>query len=191
MPVAFDCNCGTRWFSPPEIACPRCGPTVACRPDPIVWSIGQVPGTSIFLSGQMRDDDRFGELVSSGIELFVDVAGGAPYVWRPDEGAVRSLGVRYLRIDGVEDINTDLPDFAFDAAAEALEEARHGVQALFFCAAGLKRSPHLLFGVLRSWGYDATRAWDAVVSARPFVDPWDPYLASAERWLSARNGCGA
>jgi hypothetical protein len=188
MPVAFDCDCGIRWFSPPEIACPRCGPEVACKPDPIVWSVGQVPETSVFLSAQMRDGERFVELVRAGIELFVDVAGAAPYVWRPDEGEVRLLGVRYLRIDGVEDINTDLPDFAFDAVAEALEAARQGVQALFFCAAGLKRSPHLLYGVLRSWGYDAKPAWDAVISARPFVDPWDPYLASAERWLAAKNG---
>jgi hypothetical protein len=59
---------------------------------------------------------------------------------------------------------------------------------LVFCAAGLKRSPHLLYGVLRSWGYGAKPAWDAVTSARPFVDPWDAYLAAAERWLAARNG---
>jgi len=162
VPVAFDCSCGIRWWSPPDVACLRCGHEVACEPDPIVWSIGQVPGTSVFISAQMRDDERFAELVGSGIERFVDVAGGAPYVWRPDAGMVRSLGVRYLRIDGVEDLKVDLPDFAFDAAAAALEEARLGISTLFFCAAGLKRSPHLLYGVLRSWGYDAKSAWDAV-----------------------------
>ena len=187
VPVAFDCSCGIRWWSPPDVACLRCGHEMACEPDPIVWSIGQVPGTSVFISAQMRDDERFAELVGSGIERFVDVAGGAPYVWRPDAGMVRSLGVRYLRIDGVEDLKVDLPDFAFDAAAAALEEARRGISTLFFCAAGLKRSPHLLYGVLRSWGYDAKSAWDAVTAARPFVDPWDPYLASAERWLADRN----
>lgn len=186
--MAFDCTCGVRWWSPPDVTCPHCGHEVACRPDPIVWSVGRVPGTSIFLSAQMRDEKRFGELVRSGIEVFADVAGGAPYIWRPSAGMVRSFGVRYLRIDGVEDLNVDLPDFAFDAATAALEEARRGISTLFFCAAGLKRSPHLLFGVLRSWGYDAKSAWSAVIAARPFADPWDPYLASAERWLAARNG---
>ena len=190
MPVAFDCVCGSRWWSPPEIACPRCGPEVASTPDPIVWSVGQIPDTPVFLSGHLRNDERFVELVGSGIEVFVDVAGGAPYVWRPDEDAVASSGTRYIRIDGVEDNNIDLPDFAFDAVATALEDARRGVRTLVFCAAGLKRAPHLLYGVLRSWGYDAKPAWDAVISARPFVDPWQAYLAAAERWLAARDGLG-
>ncbi|MGD0273757.1 MAG: hypothetical protein ABSB96_08525 [Gaiellaceae bacterium] len=188
MPVAFDCACGSRWWSPPEIACPRCGPEVASIPDPVVWSVGQIPGTSVFISGHLRNDERFMELVGLGIEVFVDVAGSAPYVWRPDGEAVASSGARYTRIVGVEDTNTDLPDFAFDAVAAALGDARQGVRTLVFCAAGLKRSPHLLYGVLRSWGYGVKPAWDAVIAARPFVDPWDPYLASAERWLTARNG---
>lgn len=58
------------------------------------------------------------------------------------------------------------------------------------CAAGLKRSPHLLYGVLRSWGYGAKPAWDAIIAARPFVDLWETYLAAAERWLAARHGSG-
>ncbi len=191
MPVAFDCACGARWWSPPDIACSRCGPAVASVPDPIVWTVGRVPGTSISLSAQMRDDERFRELVNSGMELFVDVAGGAPYIWRPNEKVIRRAGVRYLRIDGVEDINTDLPDFAFDTVAEALEEARRGVATLLFCAAGLKRSPHLLYGVLRSWGHAAKPSWDSIIAARPFVDPWGPYLASADRWFATKNECGA
>jgi hypothetical protein len=142
----------------------------------------------VFLSAQVRDEKRFAELIRSGLEVFVDVAGGAPYVWRSDEGAVRRAGVRFLRIDGVEDVNTDLPNFAFDAVAAALEETSQGVPTLLYCAAGLKRSPHLLYGVLRSWGHGAKSAWDAVIAARPFVDPWGPYLASAERWLVARDG---
>jgi hypothetical protein len=161
---------------------------VASTPDPIVWSVGKIPGTSVFLSGHLRNDGRFTELVGSGIEVFVDVAGNAPYVWRPDEEAITSSGARYVRIDGVEDTNIDLPDFAFDAVAAALDDTRRGVSTLLFCAAGLKRSPHLLYGVLRSWGYDVQSAWEAIVVARPFVDPWDPYLASAERWLAVRNG---
>lgn len=190
MPVAFDCACGSRWWSPPEIACPRCGPDVASTPDPVVWSVGQIPDTSVFLSGHLRNDERFMELVGSGIEVFVDVAGSAPYVWRPDEEAVASSGARYVRIDGVEDNNIDIPDFAFDAVAAALADARQGVRTLVFCAAGLKRSPHLLYGVLRSWGYGTTSAWDAVIAARPFVDPWERYLAAAERWLAARSEPG-
>jgi hypothetical protein len=164
---------------------------VASIPDPVVWSVGQIPGTSVFLSAHLRDRERFAELVGLGIQVFVDVAGDAPYVWRPDEGELTSAGVRYVRIDGVEDINIDLPDFAFDEVAAALIDARQGVLTLVFCAAGLKRSPHLLYGVLRSWGYDPKPAWEAIISARSFVDPWDPYLASAERWLAARREPGA
>jgi hypothetical protein len=191
VPVAFDCACGTRWWSPPDVACSRCGPAVASTPDPIVWSVGQIPGTSVFLSGHLRNDERFTELVRSGIEVFVDVAGSAPYVWRPNEEAIASAGARYVRINGVEDTNVDLPDFAFDAVAAALEDARRGAQTLLFCAAGLKRSPHLLYGVLRFWGHDTRSAWEAITTARPFVDPWDAYLTAAERWLVARNGFDA
>lgn len=187
MPVAFDCPCGQRWWSPPDVACSRCGPGVASIPDPVVWSVGQIPGTSAFLSGHLRNDERFSELVGSGIEVFVDVAGNAPYVWRPSEEAIAVSGTRYIRIDGVEDTNIDLPEFAFEAVAAALKDVRHGVRTLVFCAAGLKRSPHLLYGVLRSWGYEVESAWKAIITARPFVDPWDPYLVSAERWLAARR----
>ena len=123
-------------------------------PDPVVWSLGRVPGTAISLSAQIRDGECFAELARTGLKLFVDVAGEAPYVWRPGENTIQKAGVRYLRIDRVEDTNVDLPDFAFEAAAEMLEEARDGLPTLFFCAAGLKRSPHLLYGVLRVWGYD-------------------------------------
>jgi hypothetical protein len=163
---------------------------VASTPDPIVWSVGQIPGTSVFLSGHLRNDERFMELVGLGIEVFVDLAGSAPYVWRPDDAAIARSGACYIRIDGVEDTNIDLPDFAFDAVAAALGDARRGVRTLVFWAAGLKRSPHLVYGVLRSWGYGVEPAWDAVIAARPFVDPWDRYLAAAERWLAAQGGRG-
>ena len=65
------------------------------------------------------------------------------------------------------------------------------MQTLVFCAAGLKRSPHLMYGVLRFWGYDVESAWEAIVADRPFVDPWERYLAAAERWLATRSGPGA
>jgi hypothetical protein len=186
VPVGFDCPCGHRWWSPPDIHCPTCGPGIAAQPDPIVWSLSAVPGTSLYLSGHLRTTERFQELVAAGIEVFVDIAGAAPYVWRPSDEAIAQAGVRYECVDGVEDTNLDLPDRAFEAVAGALEEARTGRPTLVFCAAGLKRSPHLLYGVLRSWGYDQAGAWDAIVTARPFVDPWQPYLDAAERWLAGR-----
>jgi hypothetical protein len=46
--------------------------------------------------------------------------------------------------------------------------------------------PHLLYGVLRACGSDASTAWDTVATARPFVDPWQPSLDAAERWLPRR-----
>lgn len=181
MPVAFDCPCGTRWWSPPQIECPACGPTVTAVPDPIVWSVGTVPGTTISISAQLRDRDRFEELVAAGAETFVDVAGAAPYVWRPAPSEIEAAGVEYVRVDGVEDLNVDLPAFAFDAVHDVLAADR---RTLVFCAAGLKRSPHLVYGVLRRRGLDPQGAWDAVAAARPFADRWQPYVDAAERWLA-------
>lgn len=154
----------------------------------MIWSVSAIRGTRLALSAQMRDVTRFRELVGAGIELFVDVAGDRHYVWRPDAAEISRHGVEYVRIDGVEDTNVDLPEFAFDRVAESLElSAAAGRRALVFCAAGLKRSPHLLYGVLRSWRWDADAAWAAIVEARPFVDAWAPYLDSAERWAAARS----
>jgi hypothetical protein len=158
-----------------------------CEPDPIIWTLSRIDGTSLYLSGQMRTPERFLEIVRAGIGLFVDIAGGAPYVWRPSEEAVAEAGVEYVLVEGVEDTNIDLPDHAFDAVAEALRKSRTGRPSLVFCAAGLKRSPHLVYGLLRSWGYAAQDAWGAVVAARPFVDPWPPYIAAGERWAAARG----
>jgi hypothetical protein len=188
VPVAFDCECGRRWVSPPEIHCADCGPFSTATPDPVIWSLDAVPGTSIFLSGQMRDGDRFASLLGQGIERFVDVAGAAHFVWRPDAGAIARSGATYVEVSGVEDTNVDLPDSAFDRVLEALAPSRAAAQpTLLFCAAGLKRSPHLLYGVLRAWGEDAETAWRTVTAARPIVDPWQPYLDAAERWLAARS----
>lgn len=185
MPVAFDCECGSRWWSPPDVGCVSCGPGGSSTPDPVVWSVDRVPGTDWFLSAQLRDRNRFAEIVSLGISSFIDVAGGASYVWRPTQEEIVERGVRYIRIDGVEDTNVGLPDFAFDQVAAALVDAETMRQgALLFCAAGLKRSPHLLYGVLRSRGHDRDSAWATLATARPFVDAWHPYLNAAERWVA-------
>src|SRR5437763_1180206 len=160
MPVAFECECGNRWWSPPDVGCASCGPVATSVPDPIVWSVDRLPGTDVFLSAQLRDRERFAEIVAMGITSFVDIAGGAHYVWRPTEHEIAEAAVSYAVVAGVEDTNRDLPDFAFEHVASALREAGDKKQrTLVFCAAGLKRSPHLLFGVLRSWGLDAERAW--------------------------------
>jgi hypothetical protein len=132
----------------------------------------------------MRDPERFDSLVAAGFERFVDIAGAGHFVWRPDEATVARSRVEYLRIDGVEDTNVDLPDFAFDEVTAAIDGDR---RTLVFCASGLKRSPHLVYGALRRTGLDEDRAWAAVVEARPFVDRWEPYVAAAERWLAARS----
>jgi protein tyrosine phosphatase (PTP) superfamily phosphohydrolase (DUF442 family) len=129
----------------------------------------------------MRDSERFDGFVREGFVSFVDVAGDATYVWRPDEGAVDAAGVAYTRLP-LEDTNADLPDHAFASVAEALDSADGNV--LLFCAAGLKRAPHLLYGVLRARGNDREAAWGLVAAARPIAEPFAPYIASAERWSS-------
>ena len=102
-------------------------------------------------------------------------------MWRPGPDAVRDARVEYARIP-VEDTNVDLPDDAFASVSEALGQARRKV--LVFCAAGLKRSPHLLYGVLRARGHDAAAAWSMIATARPFAERFDPYIVSAERWAA-------
>jgi hypothetical protein len=190
MPVAFDCECGQRWWSPPDVTCTVCGPSATATPDPVIWSVDRIQlpwRDGIFLSAQLRDAARFAEVAALGIRVFVDVAGGAPYVWRPSADEIAAAGVTYVEIAGVEDLNTDLPPFAFRRVAEALGHAVATEQkTLLFCAAGLKRSPHLLYGVLRSWRFTPRSAWKAIVDARPFVDPWQPYLEAAERWVATR-----
>lgn len=186
MPVRFDCQeCGEPWWTPPANGCPRCGYGAVATPDPVIWTVGQLPGSRVFLSAQLRDAERFATFVRNGIRVFVDVAGDAPYVWRPDPTAVKSARVIYTRIRGVEDTNIDLPDAAFEAVAEALEDARRrATNTLLFCAAGLKRSPHLLYGALRRQGLSKVASWDAVRAARPFVEQFEPYVAAAERWAT-------
>src|SRR6266542_2961581 len=148
MPVAFDCECGNRWWSPPDVGCRICGPSATSVPEPVVWSVDRVPGTDVFLSGQLRDRDRFAQLIAMGLKVFVDVAGGAHSVWRPSADEIAAADVSYVEIAGIEDTNTDLPDFAFERVAQALAaSASRGERALVFCAAGWKRAPHLLYGV--------------------------------------------
>jgi hypothetical protein len=187
MPIAFDCECGIRWWSPPQLGCPTCGTNGTSVPDPVIWRIGRVPGTKISITAQMRDAERFSALVQEGYEVFVDIAGTLRHVWRPREDETVSAGVNYVLIDGVEDLNVDLPDFAFDRVAEAVA---HDRRALVFCAAGLKRSVHLVYGVLRSRGMAGEASWSAVEAARPFADRWEPYIAAAERWTRSAFGRG-
>src|SRR5947207_12526836 len=144
MPVRFDCQtCGEPWWAPPANGCPRCGYWATATPDPIVWTVGQIPRTQIFLTGQMRDPGRFHDFVRRGFGTFVDVAGDAAYVWRPDADMIDAAGIRYVRIP-LEDDNVDLPDEAFARVAAVLESASG--DTLVFCAAGLKRAPHLPYG---------------------------------------------
>jgi protein tyrosine phosphatase (PTP) superfamily phosphohydrolase (DUF442 family) len=186
MPVRFDCQtCGEPWWAPPGNGCPTCGYDAVATPDPIIWSCGQVPGTRIFVTGQMRDANRFAGFVGDGFRTFVDVAGDAAYVWRPDETAIRAAGVAYTRIP-LEDTNVELPGRAFAAVRDALEAATG--DTLLFCAAGLKRAPHLLYGVLLGRGYEPRHAWRLVAAARPMTEQFAPYIADAERWATTARG---
>jgi protein tyrosine phosphatase (PTP) superfamily phosphohydrolase (DUF442 family) len=185
VPVRFDCNtCGSAWWAPPANGCPRCGYDATATPDPIIWRTGRVPGTNIFISGQMRDPERFAQFVSEGFRTFVDVAGDAAYIWRPDEATIRAAGVAYTRIP-LEDTNVELPAPAFTAVREALDGATG--DTLLFCAAGLKRAPHLLYGVLRGRGHRPDRAWALVSAARPMTDQFAPYIGDAERWARVQR----
>ena len=71
----------------------------------------------VWITGQMWNPARFACFLTRGISTFVDVAGDARYVWRPDNEAIDTAGVVYVRIP-LEDTNVDLPDVAFDAVRE-------------------------------------------------------------------------
>lgn len=141
-------------------------------------------GTPVTITGQMRNPARFGCFLACGFRTFVDAAGDADYVWRPDPDDVAAARVTYVRIP-IEDTNVDLPDTAFEAVASALDGAEGDV--LLFCAAGLKRAPHLLYGVLRARGDGPADAWGRVQAARPMTDRFQPYIDAAERWAHART----
>ena len=127
------------------------------------------------------DPARFACFLARGISTFVDVAGDARYVWRPDDEAIDAAGIVYVRIP-LEDTNVDLPNAAFDAVRDALDGADG--ETLLFCAAGLKRAPHLLYGVLRARGHGGQHAWELIRQARPMTDRFEPYIAAAERWAA-------
>jgi protein tyrosine phosphatase (PTP) superfamily phosphohydrolase (DUF442 family) len=186
MPVRFDCQtCGEPWWAPPANGCPRCGYDARAIPDPIIWTCGQVPGTRLSITGQMRNPVRFDCFLARGISTFVDVAGDAHYVWRPDDETIEFAGVTYVRIP-LEDTNVDLPDAAFDAVAAVVDRSDEDV--LLFCAAGLKRAPHLMYGVLRARGHEPAEAWTLVKAARPITEQFDPYIEAAERWAATARG---
>jgi len=186
VPVRFDCQtCGEPWWAPPANGCPRCGYEARATPDPIIWTYGHVEGTRVWITGQMRTPPRFDGFVLRGFGTFVDVAGDAHYVWRPDEETIESAGVTYVRIP-LEDTNVDLPDTAFDAVASVVDQAEGEV--LLFCAAGLKRAPHLLYGVLRMRGHETDDAWALVNAARPMTGRFEPYIDAAERWAATARG---
>jgi protein tyrosine phosphatase (PTP) superfamily phosphohydrolase (DUF442 family) len=186
MPVRFDCHtCGEPWWAPPGNGCPRCGYDARATPDPVIWTCGQLAGMPVWITGQMRNPARFACFLTRGISTFVDVAGDARYVWRPDGEAIAAAGIEYVRIP-LEDTNVDLPDAAFDAVRDALDGANG--EALLFCAAGLKRAPHLLYGVLRGRGHGPKQAWELIRQARPMTDRFEPYIVAAERWVATTRG---
>ncbi len=90
----------------------------------------------------------------------------------------------YVRIP-LEDTNVDLPNAAFDAVRDALNGADG--ETLLFCAAGLKRAPHLLYGVMRARGHGPQQAWELISQARPMTDRFEPYIAAAERWAATSS----
>ena len=73
---SLDCQtCGEPWWAPPANGCPRCGYDARAIPDPVIWTCGQVLGTPVWITGQMRNPARFACFLARGISTFVDVAG--------------------------------------------------------------------------------------------------------------------
>lgn len=187
MPVEFTCDrCGRNWYSPPGTGCETC-PGAKSTPDPVVWNVGLVRGTNILISAHLRSWERFQRLILDGVTTMIDVAGDPTqeYVWRPSDSDIRQNFLQYELIENVVDDNIALPAHAFDRVHQILSEsADNGYYTLLFCAAGLKRSPHLLYGHLRRLGHDSSEAWRLVQEARPMASIWPPYIESAEKWVA-------
>jgi len=90
--------------------------------------------------------------------------------------------VQYKLI-GLDDFNAPLPEQqvrdAVDYAAGAL--LRPSAKVYVHCAAGLKRSPAIVYGILLMCGMDPSQAWALVKKARGAV--FATYVGSVDRAL--------
>lgn len=192
-PIQFVCQkCEEPWETP-LTGCPRCdngsgyGPAITpATPDPVIWSIGVVPGYPILLSAHLRDQQRFISLTSTlRLRGVVDVAADPEgyYVWRPTPEEFAHQRVRHHLIENVWDNNVGLEPHAFDKVYRVLRlYVALGDNVLLHCSAGLKRAPHLLYGCLLKEGLEPNDAWHRVKEARPFASPYEPYVKSAHEW---------
>lgn len=97
---------------------------------------------------------------------------GAPALYAP-------LGIRYHRTPMVDDGSQKPPATYVDAVsfiARAL--ARPGTKVFVHCAAGMYRSPSVVYAALRAMGYSADDAWRTVRAGRSIAEP--QYLPGAE-----------
>lgn len=190
-PVRFDCEgCGIPWFVPGQTGCDTCGPGTPAVVDERVWELSYFPALPFYLTGHLRDEDRFKYIVGLGVKVVIDVAGDpdGTFVWRPSSEDFDRHGMDHILIEDVADNGVAIPSHAFEASSQAALAAwGRGHIPLFHCAAGLRRSPALVYGFLRRIGLSPDVAKAVVVGTRPFVDLTTEYVTSAELWLDNRQ----
>jgi predicted protein tyrosine phosphatase len=138
----------------------------------------------------MKDEERLLRIVQ-GMDMrhIVEITSDPDmkYSWRPHPDRYRELGVTYTLIedcyDDGESIDFEVFDKVFVAVLAALA---NGENVLVHCAAGLRRSPHAVYAVLRRLGHNKHAAWWMVHQSRPWADQHKPYIDSAERWVVSR-----
>lgn len=104
-------------------------------------------------------------------DLGVDTT-GAP-------GLYRGLGITYHRTPMPDDGSQKPPATYFDAVSFAREALGNvGTRLYVHCAAGMFRSPSVVYAILRAMGYSQTDAWTTVVAGRNVAQ--EQYLPGAE-----------
>lgn len=97
----------------------------------------------------------------------------------PDQSAIYApLGIHYLRVPMIDDGRRQPVSAYVEGVTFVRNALARGGKAYVHCAAGLYRSPSMIYAVLRSMGYSPTEAWDKIIQARPSAKR--QYIAGAE-----------
>lgn len=159
--------------------------------DPTSWwrQLCCIVGTRVVLSGDLHShrptaERQLAHWIAAGITHIIDVRDE----WS-DECLVAELAphLHYTHL-GVDDAGQPMEDDWFDLGVTAALQALRDPDArvLVHCHMGVNRGPSMAFAVLLALGFNARRALQAIVEARPIAAVL--YAGDALSWWHRREG---